>query len=210
MNLLIHKSQAAFHTSPFNSWAMVTFTPMMNPEMTFFLSRLELSHAFANAHPSLKALVLGAKHMGRSRFRLEEDMLLFALVAHFGTKNWSRISTMIHSRSPRQCRERWTNFLDPTFRSGDWLPQEDELLEAKVIEYGTKWDLIATFFQGRAPLSLRNRHAMNNRRRRKEERSQMSTLVNTDNKPEPEERSDLPWSFSSEDDIPPLSPVSFS
>jgi hypothetical protein len=187
---------------------MVAITPVMNPEMTFFfLPRRELSRAFANPRLSFEALVLGAKPRGMHKFKQTEDLLFFALVAQFGTKNWSLISSMIRSRTPRQCRERWTNFLDPTFRSGDWLPQEDELLESMIIQYGTKWDRIATFFQGRSPLSLRNRHAAILHRRRKQERNQMSRLVNNDDKHEPEERFDLTWYISSEDDIPPLSPT---
>jgi hypothetical protein len=71
------------------------------------------------------------------------------------------------TRNPRQCRERWTNYVNPLLKQGNWTYEEDRLLEAKFARYGTKWKTIAQFFTNRSDISLRNRHDMIARRLKK-------------------------------------------
>jgi hypothetical protein len=91
------------------------------------------------------------------KFSPEEDELLVSLVREYGVKDWIKVASLMGTRNPRQCRERYKNYLDPDLRRGGWTPQEDELLEAKYKEYGVKWNKIARFFVNRSDISLRNR-----------------------------------------------------
>ena len=63
-------------------------------------------------------------HLNRKLWGLEviykqEDDAIKSLVAEFGSKEWTLISKMlvtrynIRGRTPKQCRERWHNHLDP-------------------------------------------------------------------------------------------------
>lgn len=60
-------------------------------------------------------------------------------------------------RTARQCRDRYSNYLKPTFVHCDFSPEEDQLLAQKVKEFGSHWSTIQLFFQGRSGNALKNR-----------------------------------------------------
>ena len=101
------------------------------------------------------------------KFTPEEDEALLKLVQQFGTKDWIKISTLIGTRNPRQCRERFKNYLNPELRKDQWTKEEDELLEQKFKEFGAKWNKISKFFVHRSDNALRNRWMMIARHRAK-------------------------------------------
>jgi hypothetical protein len=57
----------------------------------------------------------------------------------------------------RQCRERWTNYLNPTIGNIEWTPAEDQLLEEKYARIGAKWQVIAAEFPTRSKNNVKNR-----------------------------------------------------
>lgn len=101
------------------------------------------------------------------KFTPEEDAHLLQLVQQFGAKDWIKISSLIGTRNPRQCRERFKNYLNPELRRDQWTREEDDLLEMKYKEYGAKWNKIAKFFVNRSDNALRNRWMMIARHRAK-------------------------------------------
>lgn len=46
----------------------------------------------------------------------------------FGVGNWSKITTLVPSRTPVQCRERWVNVLDNHINRGPWSKEDDRKL----------------------------------------------------------------------------------
>ena len=46
----------------------------------------------------------------------------------FGPGNWSKIRTLVPSRTAVQCRERWVNILDAHINRGPWTNEEDKKL----------------------------------------------------------------------------------
>jgi hypothetical protein len=103
------------------------------------------------------------------KFTPKEDAHLLDLVAEYGTKDWISISALMGDRNPRQCRERYNNYLNPKLCNRLWSPEEDALLDEKVKQFGTKWNTIGHFFPNRSDMSLRNRWMMIERRRAKGE-----------------------------------------
>lgn len=101
------------------------------------------------------------------KFTPEEDAHLLQLVQQFGAKDWIKISSLIGTRNPRQCRERFKNYLNPELRRDQWTREEDDLLEQKYKEFGAKWNKIAKFFVNRSDNALRNRWMMIARHRAK-------------------------------------------
>ncbi|EAY11671.1 Myb-like DNA-binding domain containing protein [Trichomonas vaginalis G3] len=61
------------------------------------------------------------------------------------------------SRSARQCRERWNNYLSPNHDHGPWTKEEDVLLDDLIIKYGSKWTKIVQHFPKRTANVVRNR-----------------------------------------------------
>jgi hypothetical protein len=96
---------------------------------------------------------------GRRKFLPEEDAHLRQLVENYGATNWNLISSFMNHRNPRQCRERYKNYLSPTFRNNPWTPAEEQLLEDQVRQHGPKWSLIARAFDGRSDVNVKNHWA---------------------------------------------------
>lgn len=61
------------------------------------------------------------------------------------------------SKTPKQCRERWLNILDPTITGAKWTDEEDMMLFEKYRTYGASWCKIAKCFSGRSGNSIKNR-----------------------------------------------------
>jgi hypothetical protein len=91
------------------------------------------------------------------KFTPQEDQELIRLVGEIGTKDWVQIANQLGSRNPRQCRERYKNYLDPSINHGEWSAAEDALLIQKYGELGPKWNAISKSFNDRSDNSLRNR-----------------------------------------------------
>ena len=94
----------------------------------------------------------------KHRWTQREDELLRKGVEDFGTKNWTKIAEGIPGRKSRQCRERWTECLNPTRKRSPWTQEEDKLLKEKQKELGTKWSTIVTFFPGRTANDIKNHY----------------------------------------------------
>lgn len=98
------------------------------------------------------------KKTSYKKFTEDEDNLLKNIVQTVGPKNWRLISSMIPNKTPRQCRDRYMNYLAPGFIHSGWTNEEDKLLAEKYIEYGPHWTKIQRFFPLRTANSIKNRY----------------------------------------------------
>lgn len=104
----------------------------------------------------------------RHKFSRSEDEQLIALVKELGEQNWMEIAARMKTRSPRQCRERYKNYLCSSIQNLPWTEEEDELLRQKVEEIGSKWTVIAQFFENRSDVNVKNHWAtLKNRAKRR-------------------------------------------
>ncbi|KAI9866397.1 MAG: hypothetical protein M1813_001519 [Trichoglossum hirsutum] len=96
-----------------------------------------------------------------------EDSFLLQLVHSQGAHNWVRISHLIGSRTPKQCRERYHQNLKPSLNHEPITPEEGLLIEKLVGEMGKRWAEIARRLQGRSDNAVKNwwNGGMNRRRR---------------------------------------------
>ena len=62
---------------------------------------------------------------------------------------WRAISTMVKTRSNKQCRERWQNHLSPHVCKTPWRPEEDAAVLNLGTPYKNKWAFIASHLPGR-------------------------------------------------------------
>ena len=95
----------------------------------------------------------------RTKFTQNEDRMLVKLVNEMENVNWKSIASKMNGRTPRQCRERYNNYLSPSLRLDPWNPDEDALLIRKYNEYGPQWAFLSRFFNNRGPVNLKNHYA---------------------------------------------------
>jgi hypothetical protein len=93
----------------------------------------------------------------RHKFTPEEDLQLRSLVEQLGTKHWDEISRYLPDRTPRQCRNRYKNYLIDSLVTNPWTAEEDAILIEKFHRIGPKWVEIGKLLSGRSGNNVKNR-----------------------------------------------------
>lgn len=76
-------------------------------------------------------------------WRNTEDEILKAAVMKYGKNQWSRIASLLHRKSAKQCKARWFEWLDPGIKKTEWSREEDEKLLHMAKLMPTQWRTIA-------------------------------------------------------------------
>jgi hypothetical protein len=105
-------------------------------------------------------------HKSRSRFTKEEDMKIIKIVETMKATTfkikWKNISSQLKSRTSRQVRERYLNFLSPNINKNPLTTAELKLLMQIVANYDNSskisWKKISAFFPGRTDIFLKNKY----------------------------------------------------
>ena len=90
--------------------------------------------------------------------------------------NWRGVSEQIEGRTPKQCRERWINHLDPSIKKGNWEPEEDEIILKTQNTLGNKWSMISKLCVGRTENAVKIRFKSLMRAEAKEKRGDRSSV----------------------------------
>ncbi|KAH7913466.1 pre-mRNA splicing factor component-domain-containing protein [Hygrophoropsis aurantiaca] len=72
-----------------------------------------------------------------------EDEVLKAAIAKYGKNQWARISSLLVRKTPKQCKARWYEWLDPSIKKTEWSKTEDEKLLNLAKLMPTQWRTIA-------------------------------------------------------------------
>jgi hypothetical protein len=101
---------------------------------------------------------MSRKTAAKARFTAQDDAILAQAVERQGISDWSSIAGSIPGRTPRQCRERWNNYVNPELVYTAWTASEDETLLEKYAEFGRKWYIIKRYLKGRSRNSVQKRY----------------------------------------------------
>lgn len=92
------------------------------------------------------------------RFTAKEDEMLLQFAEKYGAKNWRLIGNLMPGRTPKQCRDRYRNYLAPGINHSEWNEEEDKLLYDKYLQFGPKWSYLCQFFHNRTANDIKNRY----------------------------------------------------
>lgn len=92
----------------------------------------------------------------RSQFTKSEDELLKILVQKNGDYDWNTVAKGIPGKTPRQCRDRFKNYLSPQIVNGRWTKEEEAVLIMQYSKFGPKWARLNQFFPNRSVTNIKN------------------------------------------------------
>ncbi|KAI2643254.1 Homeodomain-like protein [Xylaria nigripes] len=118
----------------------------------------------------------------RGPWSQREDATLIRLVQQQGPLNWVKISDILVSRSPKQCRERYHQNLKPSLNHEPISAEEGQLIEKLVGELGKRWAEIARRLNNRSDNAVKNWwNGSQNRRKRLLQRRRVSVGYESNN-----------------------------
>lgn len=124
---------------------LIQYSPLIPDNSILNSNNEDKSHQKSNIYPK------------RKFFTPSEDNLLMNAVLKYKQESWNEIAQYVPGRTPKQCRDRWVNYLQPSLNFEPWKDSDDQLLVSLVNKYGTHWSKMKTYFPNRSTSSIKNR-----------------------------------------------------
>lgn len=104
------------------------------------------------------------KSIARMRFAPQEDQEILKLVSLYGDKDWNKISSELSKisnnfiqKTPRQCKDRYVNYLSPDIKKGEWTLEEDQCLVHNFVISLLNMKSLKLLLPGRSKVAIKNR-----------------------------------------------------
>lgn len=96
------------------------------------------------------------KRIKKTKWSKDEDESLLKLVKMYGPRKWNIISVFLGTKTAKQCRDHYMNYLNPSIKKTIWTDEEESILLLKYQQFGPKWSIIKQFFPGRTSAMIKN------------------------------------------------------
>jgi pre-mRNA-splicing factor CDC5/CEF1 len=68
---------------------------------------------------------------------------LKAAISKYGLNQWSRCASLLAKKTAKQCKQRWSEWLDPSIKKTEWSTEDDQKLLTMAKLLPTQWRTIA-------------------------------------------------------------------
>jgi len=92
----------------------------------------------------------------KRRFTIEDDEMLILAVNEIGTNNWDNVAKLFPNMNPRQVRDRYNNYANPSLDKSDFKPEEIDRLYQLREKYGNNWSEISKQLPNRSANQIKN------------------------------------------------------
>lgn len=138
---------------------------------------------------------MGKVHLKGGQWTNVEDEILKAAVMKYGLNQWARISSLLTRKTPKQCKARWNEWLDPAVRKTGWTKEEEERLLHLAKVMPQQWKSIAPIVGRTAEQCLTHyEHMLDQANRCLDEEDTASQSISELSKPKEGERDHFPES----------------
>ncbi|KAG6549582.1 hypothetical protein Mapa_008964 [Marchantia paleacea] len=101
--------------------------------------------------------VKDCEDLRKGAWTTEEDEKLRKYIEAHGTGHWRSVGRKAGlQRCGKSCRLRWTNYLRPDIKHGNFSPEEEKLIVDLHASFGSRWSLIAARLPGRTDNDIKN------------------------------------------------------
>lgn len=124
--------------------------------LEFDWERVALQIKVKDARQCKQKYISQTSDLRHGKWRPQEDQIIRDWVRLRGACHWAECALKLLRRDGKQCRERWTNVLNPGILKGNWTRFEQKKIFNGMRQKWTRWREISVMLDRRTPNAVKN------------------------------------------------------